>query len=334
MTIKVGIIGCGRQAPKHISGYQAYGNVELIVSDIANDSALALSRKFSTRVMSLDEIINDPEIKVVSVCTPVKTHDEIISRLVENKKHFICEKPLSTSKSNLNAINAKIEINNLVGMAGYIYRFASAFTLGKNFIDKVKSSENSENNISESIDRAYFRIGGPGSHAVWQHKKDDQGGAINEMLVHMLDLMIWYFGNITDIYEVKKRIHYPTRIVNGQTINADVEDYVLIRVKTEKLVDVTIEADLMSSSFTQYAHFSGKKASYTGSIQPTIPTCLHLKGDKLDSPSVHMHGYKNLYVDQIKYFLDCVLKSNKHDKCTLEDSINILNSIQRIQNFN
>ncbi len=331
MTIKVGIIGCGRQAPKHISGYQAYGNIELTVSDIVNDRALALSEKFSTRVMSLDEIINDPEIKIVSVCTPVNTHDEIISRLVENKKHFICEKPLSTSQSNLDSINLKIEKNNLVGMVGYIYRFASAFTLGKKFIDKVESSGN---NISESIDKAYFRIGGPGSHAAWQHKKDQQGGAINEMLVHMLDLMIWYFGNIIDIYEVKKQIHYPARIINGKTVNADAEDYVLIRVKTEKLVDVTIEADLISSSFNQYVNCSGKKSSFTGSIQQTIPTCLGTENSKLDSPSVHIHGYMNLYVDQMKYFLDCVLKSNKHDKCTLEDSINILNSIQRIQNFN
>ncbi|MDB4831749.1 Gfo/Idh/MocA family oxidoreductase [Hyphomicrobiales bacterium] len=331
MTIKVGIIGCGRQAPKHISGYQAYGNVELTVADIVNDSALALSEKFSTRVMSLDEIINDPEIKIVSVCTPVNTHDEIITRLVENKKHFICEKPLSTSQSKLDSINAKIEKNNLVGMVGYIYRFASAFTLGKKFIDKVESSEN---NISESIDKAYFRIGGPGSHAAWQHKKDQQGGAINEMLVHMLDLMIWYFGNIIDIYEVKKQIHYPARIINGKTVNADAEDYVLIRVKTEKLVDVTIEADLISSSFNQYVNCSGKKSSFTGSIQKTIPTCLGAENSKLDSPSVHIHEYRNLYIDQMKYFLDCVLKSNKHDKCTLEDSINILNSIQRIQNFN
>lgn len=331
MTIKVGIIGCGRQAPKHISGYQAYGNIELTVSDIVNDRALALSEKFSTRVMSLDEIINDPEIKIVSVCTPVNTHDEIITRLVENKKHFICEKPLSTSQSKLDSINAKIEKNNLVGMVGYIYRFASAFTLGKKFIDKVESSGN---NISESIDKAYFRIGGPGSHAAWQHKKDQQGGAINEMLVHMLDLMIWYFGNIIDIYEVKKQIHYPARIINGKTVNADAEDYVLIRVKTEKLVDVTIEADLISSSFNQYVNCSGKKSSFTGSIQQTIPTCLGTENSKLDSPSVHIHGYRNLYIDQMKYFLDCVLKSNKHDKCTLEDSINILNSIQRIQNFN
>jgi len=331
MTIKIGIIGCGRQAPKHISGYQAYGNVELTVCDIVNDNALDLSRKFSTNVMSLDEVINDPEIKIVSVCTPVKTHDEIINRLIENKKHFICEKPLSTSQSNLSALNRKIEKNNLIGMVGYIYRFASAFTLGKNFIDKIDSSEN---DITQSIDRAYFRIGGPGSHAEWQHKKDDQGGAINEMLVHMLDLMIWYFGNIVDIYEVKKQIHYPTRFINGKTVNADVEDYVLIRVKTEKLIDVTIEADLMSSSFTQYAHFQGNNASFIGSIQPTIPTYLYTKDNNSNNPVVYKHGYKNLYVDQIKYFLDCILKSNKHNKSTLKDSINILNSTKQIQKFN
>ena len=45
-SLRVGIIGCGRQAPKHISGYQAYGNVELTVSDIVNDSALAYQKNF------------------------------------------------------------------------------------------------------------------------------------------------------------------------------------------------------------------------------------------------------------------------------------------------
>ena len=39
-----------------------------------------------------------------------------------------------------------------------------------------------------------FRLGRRGSHKAWKHRAQTGGGAANEMLVHMLDLALWYFG--------------------------------------------------------------------------------------------------------------------------------------------
>ena len=44
---KIGIIGCGRQAPKHINGYLGNGIKNIYLSDIDEDKAKKLAMEYS-----------------------------------------------------------------------------------------------------------------------------------------------------------------------------------------------------------------------------------------------------------------------------------------------
>ena len=43
------------------------------------------------------DIINDPEIDIVSICTPNNIHAEVAIAALNAGKHVLCEKPISAT---------------------------------------------------------------------------------------------------------------------------------------------------------------------------------------------------------------------------------------------
>src|SRR5260221_9464594 len=102
-----------------------------------------------------------------------------------------------------------------------------------------------------------MRIGGRGSAALWKHRRAEGGGAINEMLVHMLDLAVWYFGPIERAELMMEDVFRPQRVIGGKTESVDAEDFVLARFWTRGGIPVVIQADLLTPSFTQMIEIQG-----------------------------------------------------------------------------
>lgn len=70
--IKCGIIGCGVIAPTHIEGYRSLPEVEVIhLCDLIPERVNALGDKYGIARRSVDykELLADPEVDAVSVCT-------------------------------------------------------------------------------------------------------------------------------------------------------------------------------------------------------------------------------------------------------------------------
>ena len=130
------------------------------------------------------------------VCTPPNTHDGIIKKLIDNNKHLLCEKPLSLNLDNLIEYEHLAKEKGLTVMGGYIYKFSPSHIKMKEFIEANQSR----------VTKAYFRIASPGIQSGWQYSKNQGGGVINELFVHMIDLANWYFGPIENIEEIGRKL--------------------------------------------------------------------------------------------------------------------------------
>jgi len=330
--LKIGIIGCGKQAPKHISGLRKIPGVELVLADINPALAETLGTKEKVPWASqVDAIFADREIQGVDICTPTHTHFDLIQRAVEAGKDFFCEKPLCSTLEEAKAIKKLVDSSGCIAMVGYIYRFAPAFELAQRIFEDVPVA--GESMVLGKIFSAYLRLGGRGGHQLWKHRKETGGGASNEMLVHMVDLALWFFGPPAQVEMVTSDLLRPVRPIQGQEEAVDAEDFVVARLRTHSGVDVWCQADLITPAFTQFIEVQGEHGTFMASIQKEMPSFIFCTRDVLGYPAGRTtfdFGYHNLFEAQMAEFARAVRYRQQPRRCTIEDSMLLLDVFEKL----
>ena len=331
--LRIGLIGCGKQAPKHISGLKTDPDVEIVLADINETYAKSLGEKEGVDwVKNIDELFSDPTIKAVDICTPTPSHAPLIRKAIESGKHFFCEKPFSDKIEEARELEKLSAEHNLVGMVGYIYRFAPIFEEGKKILQGV--DETGESTTLGEICTAYFRLGGRGSHQVWKHRKKTGGGALSEMLVHMIDLAIWYFGPPEAVQVLSYDLLRKQRQIQGELVEVDAEDFVLVKLYTKYGLEVYCQADLVTPAFTQFIEVQGDAGSFMGSIQPHMPSYLYIDrdaGQYKRGKNDLTFAPPNLFVNQMSEFLSAVKENRPPAKSTVSDSVLVMETIEKIK---
>ena len=95
--MKIAVIGCGTIAnAQHIPAYMANEKTEIkYFCDIIPERAEEAVKKYGcgTAVADYKEVLADPEIEAVSVCTPKHMHSVIAIDALNAGKNVLCEKP-------------------------------------------------------------------------------------------------------------------------------------------------------------------------------------------------------------------------------------------------
>jgi predicted dehydrogenase len=329
-NLKIALIGCGKQAPKHISGLRKLAGVELVLADINSQSAEKLGAQHGVPWVSrVEEIFDDPGIKAVDICTPTPSHVDLIFRAMAAEKDFFCEKPLCGSLQEARTIVDQLESTGRRGMVGYVYRFSPVFEVGHSFFEDVPFG--GESKVLGKVVSAFFRLGGRGGHQLWKHLKAHGGGAINEMLVHMIDLALWYLGPVRDAQVLACELLRPKRLIAGKLEEADAEDYVLVRLKTQSGVEVLCQADLITPAFTNLVEIQGENGTFMASIQPEMPSFLFCHEGAAGYPAGKTplkFGVLNLFEAQMAEFVHMVRWQKEPSRCTFRDSLRLLETLE------
>ena len=95
--MKVAVIGCGTIAnSQHIPAYMKNEEVEIkYFCDILPERAEAAVEKYGCgkAVTDYKEVLEDPEVEALSVCTPNLMHSVITIDALKAGKNVLCEKP-------------------------------------------------------------------------------------------------------------------------------------------------------------------------------------------------------------------------------------------------
>ena len=138
--LRVAIVGCGGIANgKHMPSLQKVEECEMVAFcdlDIERAQQAAAEYGIPGAKVTTDymEIANDPDIDVVHVCTPNRSHSFITIACLEGGKHVMCEKPMAKTAADaeamLEAVKAKlsddIEITLVDGGQPVYYYYLSA----------------------------------------------------------------------------------------------------------------------------------------------------------------------------------------------------------------
>lgn len=71
----------------------------------------------------IEEVVADPQVQVVHVCTPNHLHRPMAQAALEAGKHVVCEKPLATTLEDARALAALATANALVATVPFVYRY-------------------------------------------------------------------------------------------------------------------------------------------------------------------------------------------------------------------
>src|SRR6266480_2550895 len=117
-SIKSAIFGTGFMGRVHLEGVRRTASVEAVAIAGRNaDAARQLGAGFSIPTTTTDyrEILRDPAIDAVHICTPNAQHFSMAKDALQAGKHVICEKPLTTTVAEaeeLVALAAKKGVRN------------------------------------------------------------------------------------------------------------------------------------------------------------------------------------------------------------------------------
>lgn len=130
MTFTVGIIGAGRIGKLHVDNLNVIPQIRIkSVSDVATDHLESWAKEKQIQVLTKDyhDLLKDPEINAVFICSPTNTHATIIKEAAKAGKHIFCEKPVSFSVEETEDALAAVEKDGVKLQVGFNRRFDPNF---------------------------------------------------------------------------------------------------------------------------------------------------------------------------------------------------------------
>ncbi|KAL9183845.1 hypothetical protein ACHAXT_004701, partial [Thalassiosira profunda] len=185
--VKVGVIGCGRIGIVHLGAInKAPGVLPIVVSNPTVSKAEKAAKDFGVPKFTSDamEVITDPEVDAVWICSPSQYHADQIKACAANGKHVFCEKPIATDLAEtVEAINACNEAGVKL-MIGLQRRF------DPNFL-RVKTAIADKEVGDTIVIKTCSRDPAP---PPYEYVKGG-GGIFNDMAVHDLDMTRFLAGD-------------------------------------------------------------------------------------------------------------------------------------------
>lgn len=125
--IKVGVIGTGVMGADHARKFagQIPGARLTAVQDFAADRAAALARGLGVQAFArAEDLIADPQVDAVVVCTPDATHAALGLAAIAAGKPVMIEKPLAANRAEAEEImRAEMAAGRRLVQVGYMRRF-------------------------------------------------------------------------------------------------------------------------------------------------------------------------------------------------------------------
>ena len=98
-AVAIGVIGCGNISDAYFRSLPSFPDVRLAAaSDLVMERAKAKAEQYGFRAMTTEELLNDPEIRLVINLTTPEFHTAVNKRILMAGKHAYTEKPFGLDR--------------------------------------------------------------------------------------------------------------------------------------------------------------------------------------------------------------------------------------------
>jgi predicted dehydrogenase len=194
-----GIIGCGMIANFHAEALKHIPDAQLVA---CFDTYAPSAEKFAaanpgvTQYPRLEQLLDDPRVHVVCICTPSGAHRDPAVQAAEAGKHVVVEKPMEITLARCDDILNACRNNRVQLCPIFPSRFSPANIALKQAIDQGRFGKLTlgDTYVKWWRTQQYYDQGGwRGTWAL------DGGGAYMNQAIHNVDLLYWFMGDVAEV---------------------------------------------------------------------------------------------------------------------------------------
>lgn len=319
--MKVAVIGCGNIANNaHIPSYMKNPQAEIkYFCDILSERAQAAVETYGCGIAVTDyhDILDDPEITAVSVCTPNKAHCQITCDFLRAGKHVLCEKPAAISLEEALIMQKVQHGTGKTLNIGVVNRFNDYVNEIKAMIDSGELGEIFHVYTSFRAHRSIPGLGGD-----FTTKAVAGGGVLIDWGVHFLDIVMYCCGDPKPLSVSAEAFSKLGCDIAGYTYEDmwagppktdgtyDVEDSVTALIRTAGPVISVHGAWAQNIGKSEmYIDFCGDKGGIRLQYGSEFTVYTAKDGQLIEyTPAVDANNH---FENEINAFVDCVQTGNK-----------------------
>ena len=140
--IRSGIIGTGFMGRAHARAVRSAGGTVVAFAGRDQDRTRATAQAEGVRrVLTPQELIDDPDVDLVHVCTPNAFHVKYAEAAIAAGKHVLCEKSFASNAVEAREMAEAADQAGLVLMDAFHYRYHPVFIRAKDIYDSGELGE-------------------------------------------------------------------------------------------------------------------------------------------------------------------------------------------------
>lgn len=279
------------------------------------------------------EVVADPEIDIIDICTPDNSHKDIAIEAARNGKHVICEKPLALTLDEAIEMYECAEKYKVKNMVNFVYRSVPAVRLAKKLIEDgrigriyhFKGIYQQDFSLSEEFP------------FVWRMDKNAAGaGTIADKGSHIIDLARYLVGEFDEVScksetFIKERLEPGTGLKKAVTTNdaavfistfkngalglfetsnisAGRKNALLLEINGSK-GSIKFDLERLNELGVYFDEDDGEVQGFRN-IMVTQPSHKYMKQWW---PAGHIIGWENIFVHQIYEFISAITEGYMPD---------------------
>ena len=196
-TVRIGIIGTGFGVSSQLPGFRSVPGAEVVaICSGRRERAEQAAREHKIQLAfdNYQTMLNQAELDLVSIVTPVITHAPMTLAAIDAGCHILCEKPTAMDADEARAMYDRATMAGVIHMIDHELRF-----------DPTRSR------IAELLAEGYLgtvyyvAIRNVGNMRVagrpwsWWSQRSHGGGALGASGSHQVDLLRWWLGDIVEV---------------------------------------------------------------------------------------------------------------------------------------
>jgi predicted dehydrogenase len=195
MTTRIGFIGAGGIASRHIGNLLGFRDVLIVAaSDPLRDRAEAAAARANAKAYDDHRaMLDSEELDAVYICTPPFAHGAPEFACIDRKLPFFVEKPIAADLETADEIARRVDRSGVVTGVGYHWRYLDI---------TGRAQELLAANPARLVTGYWLDFTPP---PLWWTKQVHSGGQMVEQTTHIFDLARVLVGEVDEVYAAAGR---------------------------------------------------------------------------------------------------------------------------------